>query len=384
MNLPVPVEFGAGCIEKLPAYLVGIRSVLLVTGRTAMRQSGVTDKLVELLSVAGIDCKLFEGASPDPDYIEAAEAGELARSAGVDLVIGCGGGSAIDAAKAAAVVASHPGSILDYTTIGDREITSKTLPIIAISSTSGTGSHIGRASVLSDRSDGVKRVLLSDELFPRAAFCDPLILRHMPPNVTAATGFDAFAQSIEGYLSNSENPLGNMAAIESMPLIVETLSSVMADGGDLSLRGVMAWCDTLAGISLATNAISTPHVLSMVIGARYGATHGPAIASVMVAWLRHLRDRNIRLDKLSAIGRVLGGDTAASEPALADFAIDRVSDFISDIGLARPPADYGVCPADIAGLSREAVAGFSLRLALDPLQPNESMLADILREACGH
>ncbi|MDO8303247.1 MAG: iron-containing alcohol dehydrogenase, partial [Sedimentisphaerales bacterium] len=305
MKFPVPVEFGQGCVAKMPEYLAGVERVLLVTGRTAMRKAGVTAQLCELFDKAGCEWRLFEDISSDPDHLEIEQAAIVARSFDAHAIVGCGGGSALDAAKAIAVAASHQGRILDYIINCSRQITAATLPIIAINSTSGTGSHVGRAAVISDKKRRIKRVLISDHLYPRAAFCDSLILRHMPREVTVATGFDAFAHAIEGYITQIENPMGNLCAVEAMRIIIDTLPRVMVNGNDLALRERMAWADTLAGICLAANSISTPHVLSMIIGGRYGATHGPAIASVMVSWLEHLLDSGSA--KLAEIGRFLGG-----------------------------------------------------------------------------
>ncbi|MCL5096599.1 MAG: iron-containing alcohol dehydrogenase, partial [Candidatus Omnitrophica bacterium] len=266
LSMPVPVEFGRNCVEKMKVHLAGYHKALLVTGAHAMRATGVTNRLCDLLDSAGIETRLFDRISAEPNYEEIEQAGQLAKDFGAEVIVGCGGGSAIDAAKAVAVASTHPGSIMEYVVNGPRPITGATLPIVAISSTSGTGSHVGRVAVLSDRAHRIKRALISDYLYPRIAFCDPEILKFMPREVTATTGFDAFAQALEGFLSRLENPLGNMCAQEAMRVIYHTLPKALQNGNDLDLRHAMAWADTLAGISLATNAIVIPHSFSMVLG----------------------------------------------------------------------------------------------------------------------
>jgi len=234
--------------------------------------------------------------------------------------------------------------------------------------------------VISDKNRRIKRILLSDYMYPRVAFCDPLILRNMPPDVTAATGFDAFAHALEGYISQIENPMGNLCAAEAMRIIIHTLPRAMAETDNLLLREQMAWADTLAGISLATNAILTPHVLSMIIGGRYGATHGPAIASVMSAWLKQLRKANVA--KLTEVGNFLGGcrqETDEQKPA--DFAIEAIDRFIETIGLKRSPATYGLLQSDIEDICKEAKSDFAFRLEFDPLGPDEKKLAEIMYDA---
>jgi alcohol dehydrogenase len=275
-----------------------------------------------------------------------------------------------------AVAATHPGPIMDYIVNGPRPITAATLPTIAISSTSGTGSHVGRVAVLSDRARGIQRALISDHLYPRAAICDPEILRTMPREVTACTGFDAFAQALEGFLSRSENPLGNLCAEEAMRIVYHTLPEVLERPDDLELRNRMAWADTLAGISLAANAIVIPHVIAMVLGGRYSIVHGRAIATVTVACLRHSRPGAV--SKLSHIAGLLGCRDETDD-ARADWAIQAIADFIARIGLRKNVLEYGVPAADFDAIGSEVRADFGVRVDADPVPTDAAGLADILR-----
>lgn len=379
LRMPVPVEFGAGALEKLPAFIPGLRRALVVTGRQAMKRAGVTGRLGGVLDAAGIAHAVFDELSAEPEHGEIEAAARAAREMGADVVIGCGGGSAIDAAKAVGVGATHPGPIMDYIVNGPRQITAATLPIIAVSSTSGTGSHVGRVAVLSDRGRGIKRALISDFLYPRAAICDPEILRTMPREVTACTGFDAFAQALEGFLSRSENPLGNLCAEAAMPVVFHTLPQVLERPDDLELRSRMAWGDTLAGVSLATNAIVIPHVIAMVLGGRYGIIHGRAIASVTVACLRHSRPGAIR--KLSHIAGLLGCRDQSSDDARADWAIHAIEDFIARIGMQKNVLGYGVPESDFDSIAAEVRADFGVRVDADPVPTDARGLASILHDS---
>lgn len=376
MYLPVPVEFGKGAFERLSIHLVGFHKVLVVTGRHAMKAAGVTNRICDLLEKAGTESLVFEKVSPEPNYEEVEEATALAKKFGADIVIGCGGGSAIDAAKAIAVAATHSGSIMDYIVGASYEITKDTLPIIAITSTSGTGSHVGRVAVLSDRNQKIKRALISDYLYPRAAICDPEILCTMPSQVTVNTGFDAFAHALEGYLSTSDNPLGKLCAQEAMRIIYHTLPKVIQRGDDIDLRSKMAWADTLAGISLATNAVVIPHVFGMVIGARYGIAHGPAIASVMVACLRH--SRSGAMSKFASISRILGCREPWNDAMLADWAIEAIKQWIADIGLKQSPVAYGVPSDDFSRIAEEVRTVFGLRVEADPVPTDVAGLTRVL------
>ncbi len=375
----LPIEFGAGCLDHLPASLNGARRVLLVTGRQAMKRTGVTERMCAALRAAGAETCVCDDISAEPEHGEIEAASEKARSFGADIVIGCGGGSAIDGAKAVAVAASHSGPIMDYVVTGSRAITGATLPVLAVSSTSGTGSHVGRVSVLSDRKLRIKRALISDFLYPRAAFCDPLLLRTMTPEITGSTGFDAFAQALEGFLSRSEHPLGNLCAEKALGIIFEILPKAMEDGENLDLRTAMAWGDTLAGVSLATNSIITPHVLSMVLGARYGITHGRAIAAVTLASMRH--SRSASASKLAYIAPLLGCTQRLSEESATDWVLSAIDDWLQRIGMKRSLRQYGVVESELESVAKEARTAFAFRLDADPLPPSVADLVRILEES---
>ncbi len=379
LSLPVPVEFGVGALEKLPSRLSGLRRALIVTGRQAMKKAGVTDRLCSVLDGAGIGHEVFDELSVEPEHTEIEAAGERARGMKADVVIGCGGGSAMDAAKAVAVAATHPGRIMDYVMNGPQAITAATLPIAVITSTSGTGGHVGRAAVLSDREKKIKRALISDFLYPRCAVCDTEILCTMPREVTASSGFDAFAQALEGYLSRSENPMGNLCAQEAMQVIFHALPAVLERPNDLELRSKMAWGDTLAGISLATNAVLIPHVIAMVLGGRYGITHGRAIATMTVACLKHSKPGAV--GKLAQIARLLGCREESSEEALADRAIDAIEGFIARIGMRKNVLEYGVPETDFESIAAEVRANFGLRIESDPVPTDAAGLVAILRSS---
>ena len=285
----------------------------------------------------------------------------------------------MDAAKAVAVAATHPGPIMDYALNGPRTITAATLPVIAVSGTSGTGSHVGRVSVLSDRSRGIKRALISDFLYPRAAFCDAEILRSMPPDVTAVTGFDAFAQALEGHLSRADNPMGKVCAQEALRIIYRALPAAIRSGDDLELRNRMAWGDTLAGISLATNTVITPHSFSMVLGGRYGITHAAGIASVTPACLENSRPNAV--GKLAQVARLLGCAEPLGDEELAGWAIGAIERFIVEIGLGRPVTEYGVPETDFPAIAHEVRTAFGARVDADPVPQDAAGLERILRRS---
>jgi len=216
-------------------------------------------------------------------------------------------------------------------------------------------------------------------MYPKAAFCDPEILRTMPPEVTASTGFDAFAHALEGYLSSQENPMGNLCAREAMRIIHRILPEAIRRGNDLDLRSQMAWADTLAGVSLATNAFVIPHVIGMVLGGRYGITHGRAIACVTVACLKHSRKGAVA--KLADIARLLGCTESGNEETLADWTIQAIERFLQSIGMDKTAADFGVPEADFPAIAEEVRSAFATRVDADPVPTDSAGLTEILRRS---
>ena len=379
MNLPVKVEFGSGCLERLPDHLADYKKAVLLTGKSAMKAAGITDRITHLLKEAGVECLVIDRVQSDPDCEAIEQAAAMARDFGAQVAIGCGGGSAIDTAKAVAVAAMHSGPLMEYIPTGPREITSATLPIVAISATSGTGSHVGRISVISDHSQKLKRSLISDYLTPKVAICDPQVLRTMPAEVTACTGFDAFAQALEGYLSASENPVGNLCAREAIRIIYQTLPQVLADGDNLDHRAQMAWADTLAGISLATNLIIIPHSLSMVLGGRYEITHARAVAVVTIACLRHSRDG--ALAKLADVARLMGYHESASDQDQADRAIESIERLITASRIKKNLKEYGVLQTDLDDIADEMVTTYQSRIQVDPKPTDKNGILRILQQS---
>ncbi len=374
--MPTKIEFGPGSLDRLPDSISGLKRGLILTGRSAMRKAGVTDKVVDILKASGIEVSVYENVSPNPDCTEVAEAAAQAREFGADFLIGLGGGSVMDAAKGTAVAATHEGPIMEYQRGGTREVTVAALPLVAITSTSGTGSHVNGISVLSDRDLEVKRPIVSPHLNPRVAICDPEILRTMPPEITAATGFDAFAHALESYLSTSVNRFGDLCSEEAIRIIGRCLPSAVRDGNDLDLRCEMAWADTMGGYALALNGVMIPHVIAMVLGGRYDIQHGPAIASVMVACMKHSRPGAVA--KLARVARLLGCEEASGEEALADRAIELVQELMTDIDLTKTVTEYGVPEADLQKIAEETYADFAVRVDADPVPTKAEGLRAIL------
>lgn len=283
----------------------------------------------------------------------------------------------MDAAKAVAVAATHEGPIIDYQVGGPRQITAATLPNIAITTTSGTGSHVGRVSVISYVEKSQKRPLGSDFLYPKAAFCDPEILKMMPPKITASSGFDAFAQCLECHMTKVEHPMGKLCAREGLRIISQALPKAFRDGNDLEARADMGWADTLSGVAISTTGVLISHQFGMVIGGRYGVPHGPAVAATTLAAMRFCK--NGAAHKLASVARLMGCTDALTDEQLADWAINAVGELITTLGIPRSISAYGVLEEDFESIAAEVYRDFRYRVDANPVPTDIAGLVEMLR-----
>lgn len=307
VNLPVKIVFGRGEISNLPTHVrpLGDRAFLIADPYWV--QTGLADRVRNGLVTAGIDTVLFGDASPNPVWQEIDRIAELVRQHRSDFLIGLGGGSAIDTAKAVAVAATHEGSIDLYVNwqAAPRQVTDAVLPTVAIPTTSGTGAEVTQAAVLSDPRSYRKTAVFNDRLYPRIALVDPELAAMMPRWLTAATGLDALSHAMEGLLNTQRrSPFADMVGLEAIRLIAQYLPRACDNGADMEARENMAWGAVLGGVSIAQSGTTVPHALGQPLGARKGVHHGVSIAAFLPAIL----ERSWEADPVlfSLIGEAMG------------------------------------------------------------------------------
>jgi alcohol dehydrogenase class IV len=291
VHWPGKLVFGAGRLATLgdEAKTLGRRAFLATTrDLTAL---GLTKRVRSLLEAAGLAVTVYEDVQPDPTCVAVDSAAAAARGAGCDLVVGLGGGSAIDLAKGVAVAATHPGPIWDYVTYtgaNAKPVTAAVLPVIAIPTTAGTGSEVTLGTVLDNPDTTMKAALLSPHIYPRVALVDPELTYTMPPKVTAMTGFDALTHGMEAYLNAvRRNLASDLFALETVRLVVRSLPQVLAEPADQDARAQMAWAATLGGLSIALSNTTVAHAMGLPIGARLGTPHGLALSRLLPVVLAH-------------------------------------------------------------------------------------------------
>ncbi len=286
-SIPVKIIFGPGKLAEAGAQIAGLgRKALLVCGAVTAK-SGLAERVRNLATAAGVEVTLYTGSVPNPttDSIDAGAA--VCRKAGCDVVVGLGGGSAIDTAKAIAVAATHNGPIWPYA-MGEKAVTAATLPVVAITTTSGTGSHCTCFSVITNPKTNQKPGLGSPHILPRVAVVDPGLMLSAPPALTLVTGFDVFAHAVEAYTSKAANPLSDMFAEQAITLLARNLPTAYRNGTDIEARSAMALADTCAGVAICHAVVSLGHVMAHVISGHFhDIAHGDALFCVYRGVLAH-------------------------------------------------------------------------------------------------
>ncbi|WP_394917536.1 iron-containing alcohol dehydrogenase [uncultured Robinsoniella sp.] len=343
---PTEIIFGRGKLEETAKLAKRFgNKALLVTGK-GKSSVNAARRVLELLQGAGIETAHYDGVTPNPTTDLVTEGAEIAKELGAEVIIGLGGGSAMDTAKAIAVEASHPGTVWDYNCHTEGP-TDKTLPVIAIGTTAGTGSQVTQCAVITRTKDKDKSAVWHRNIFPKIAIVDPELTRSMPKAVTAQTGFDAFCHNFEAYLSINTSPMVERMALEAIAAIVEYLPKALADGNDMEARSSMAWADTLGGLTNANAGVTLPHGLGMQVGGHCPqVTHGQALAAFYPAFTRYTYPAAI--EKFAAVGRILSpGLQAETEETAAAKCCEEIDRFLKKIGLWIGYKELGVTMKDI-------------------------------------
>ncbi len=288
-SYPTAIKFGAGRITELPQACAqaGIKKPLLVTDR-GLANLPITQKTLSILDAAGLGSAVFSEVGPNPDETHLEAGLTVYRTGGHDGVIAFGGGSGIDLGKMIAFMARQSRPVWDYEDIGDwwsRADASAIAPIVAVPTTAGTGSEVGRASVLTNSISHVKKIIFHPKILPTVVICDPELTVGMPKPITAGTGLDAFAHCLEAYCSPHYHPLSQGIALEGLRLVSDYLPRAYADGGDIDARGQMMSAAAMGAIAFQ-KGLGAIHALSHPIGAIYGTHHGTTNAVVMPPVLR--------------------------------------------------------------------------------------------------
>lgn len=373
------IVFGPGTLKQVGALASELgKRALVATGWPVERMGILTD----LLSAEGIQSILLPVTSePTTELVQAGA--ERARAEGCDLLIGFGGGSAIDTAKAIAALLANGGAPLDYLEVigKGKPITRPSAPWIAIPTTAGTGAEVTRNAVLASHEHRVKVSLRSPYMLPRVALVDPELTLSLPPAVTASTGMDALAQVIEPFVSNKANPFTDGWCREGMRRAARSLRRAYEHGDDASAREDMALASLMGGLALANAGLGAVHGFAGPVGGMFPAPHGavcaillPPVMSINVQALRERQLGSAALQRYDEVAQILTGNPAAT----AQNGVAWVQELCAALHIPRL-SEYGITASHLPELVEKSAVASSMQA--NPIKLTHDEMRAMLQEA---
>ncbi len=371
------IRFGVGALESLPAELqrFAATSVLIVSDPGVIA-AGIAGRVQDLVAGTGAATHIFGAVEPDP-RIETAEAcARLAAEVGAGLIIGVGGGSAMDIAKVASILARAEQPIA--TMFGIDLVKSSGIPLVLIPTTAGTGSEVTHIAILSDEAEHLKKGIVSPFLFPALALNDPSLSVGAPQSVTAASGMDALLHAVEAFTSKNSSDVTDTLARQAIRLISQNLRSAYADGSNIVARTAMLEGSMLAGIAFANAGVTAVHAFAYPIGAEFHIPHGVANSIMMGPVLTFNLVGN--LQKFAEVAELLGEQTyGLSQRDTASLAIRAMKLLAEDIRIPKHLADFGIREEHLPSLA-DGVLKVTRLLANNPRMLSRDDAIQIYRE----
>ena len=348
---PTEIVFGCGKLAEV-GHLVARygRRCLVVSVPSDGFMQPLLGRVDALLAEAGVEVAHFDGVVPNPTTEVVTAGADIAKQFGADVVLGLGGGSSMDTAKAVAVEATHPGTAWDYLFFKTPP-TERTLPIIAVTTTSGTGSQVTQVAVMTHTETKTKSAIYNSLVFPRVALVDPELVRTLPAHITASTGFDVFCHAFESYLHVGASPYTDLLALEAIRLVAENLPAAVDEGNSMKVREAMAWADTLAGLCIAAAGVTLPHGIGMTISGQCPQVmHGESLAVTYPEFTRYTYPYAIR--QFATMGRIFDPALkAVSEEEAARRSCEALDVFLKRIGMWLSLKGLGASKAEVVEIA---------------------------------
>lgn len=334
--------FGKGRLAELPGIAAAYgKKVLLVTSRKDSSRKELYERVIGMLKQEGMSVVHYDKVSANPDTESVDEGVYVAKEQGTEVVIGLGGGSVMDSAKAIAVGAVNPGRAWDYLFFKSPQ-PRQILPVIVVPTTSGTGSQVTQVAVMTETATCTKSAIFNNLLYPKVAVTDPELMVSMPAHITASTGFDAFCHCFESYINVKGSPYTDVLAIEGIKKVVKYLRRAVEDGDDMEAREGMAWADTCGGLAIANAGVTLPHGVGMTISGHCPQImHGESLALTYPSFTRLTWPAAV--EKFATVGRVFNPDLQkVSEEEAARVCCEEIDKLLKEIGMWMNFQRFGV------------------------------------------
>ena len=363
-NFPTVIRFGENSVKEAPTHLKNnnCKNVLIVTDPVLSKMTMLSD-LQNNLKQSGINTAVFSDIAANPCESDVANGVKSYHENNCDSVIGIGGGAAMDTSRAVLLMANHPGSVMDYEdgSGADETVVSENIPyFIAIPTTSGTGSEVGRCAIISDNTTHQKKVIYAPQLLAKVILADPLLTIALPQHITAATGVDALVHNVEGFLVDSFHPMCDGIALEGVRLIDESLIAAVNDPTNIQARTKMLAASTMGAVAFQ-KGLGVVHSCAHALSAFNNMHHGLANALMFTESLKF--NKSVCPDKYNRLEKLLG----------VDCFIDYVTKLNESVGIKFGLSNHGITTNDI-----EVIADIALADTCHLLNPRKVTKQDFI------
>lgn len=381
--IPTHILFGAGQLNNLHTQTMpGKKALIIISNGKSTRANGYLARTEEQLHQVGVETEVFDGVAPNPTVANSEAGAEAARKFGADFLVALGGGSVMDCSKAIALLATNNGELWDYVPIGTgkgQPISNKPLPIIAITTTAGTGSETDGCGVITKEATNEKAFIMHPALFPYLAVVDAELMLSVPPLFTAFQGFDALFHSVEGFIAASANLASDMNAREAIRNIAEYLPRAVKDGSDLDARTRVAFANTLSGAVMTLTLLTSEHGLEHALSAYHpNLPHGAGLIMISKAYFSYFVNRHACDDRFVELARLLGM-SEANKPEDFITALVRLQEAcgVADLKMS----DYGIMPDEFEKFMHNTREVMGIMFTADRVQMSDEDIVQIFAES---
>lgn len=383
MYIPTRLIFGEGMLNKLNEQpMPGKKALIIISNGKSTRANGYLQRTEEQLHKAGVETVVFDGVSPNPTVENVNAGAEKARTSGSDFLVALGGGSVMDCAKAIALMATNDGELWDYVPIGSgkgKPVAVKPLPIIAITTTAGTGSETDNSGVITKEDTFEKAFVGDPSLFPALSIVDPELMASVPPAFTAYQGFDALFHSTEGFIAKGANLMSDMYALEAIRNIAEYLPRAVKDGKDMEARTRVAFGNSLSGAVMCLTLITSEHALEHALSAYHPQLpHGAGLIMVSLAYYRYFIEHHACDERFIRMAQAMGMKEA-DKPEDFLTALKRLQETcgVADLKMS----DYGITPDEFERLMRNTREVMGIMFTSDRVQMSDEDIVEVYRQS---